>query len=102
SKRITRIGRAKGDAADICIDENTISGVHAQIEYKDHDFYLIDMQSRNGTYLDEERQRITSEVCLKGDSVIYFDQYKFKFVIHKENEDKEVQLSASPSGTIGG
>ncbi len=102
SKRITMIGRAKGDTADICIDENTISGAHAQIEYKDQAFYITDLQSRNGTYLNEERERITSEVYLKGNDIVYFDQYKFKFIVQKESKYREAQLSASPSGTIGG
>ena len=99
SKRITRIGRARGN--NICIDENTISAAHAQIEYKDNAFYLSDLGSRNGTYLNEERQQITNEVRLKGDDVIYFDQYKFKFVVHGQSRDREAQLSASP-GKSGG
>jgi pSer/pThr/pTyr-binding forkhead associated (FHA) protein/LysM repeat protein len=102
SKRVVKIGRVKGNAVDIYIDGETISGIHAQIEYKDHDFYLNDMGSTNGTYLNEERERITSEVCLKGNDVIYFDQYKFKFVMHEQKEHSEAQLSASPSGAIGG
>ena len=102
SKKVTKIGRAKGGSVDICIDENTISGIHAQIEYKDHGFYLTDLGSRNGTYLNEERERITSEVYLKGNDVVYLDQYKFKFVVHKERKYREAQLSASPSGMIGG
>ena len=99
SERITRIGRARGNS--ICIDEATISAAHAQIEYKDHDFYLTDLGSRNGTYLNEERQRITNEVCLKGDDIIYFDQYKFKFVVHGRSRDREAQLSASSGEVVG-
>lgn len=101
SKRVTKIGRTKGNNVEIHIDENTISSVHAQIEYKDHDFYLTDMGSRNGTYMNEERARITSEVCLQGNDTIYFDQHKFKFVIHRQKKLKEAQLSASTSGMSG-
>jgi len=101
SKRVTKIGRAIGNV-DIHIDENTISGVHAQIEYKDHEFHLTDMGSRNGTYMNEERARITSEVPLQGNDTIYFDQYKFKFVVHKQQKLREAQLSASASEMVSG
>ena len=98
SKRITRIGRAKVNS--ICIDETTISASHAQIEYEDNDFYLTDLGSRNGTYLNEERQRITSKVRLTGDDVIYFDQYKFKFMVQVQGKSREAQLSASSGKTV--
>ena len=81
TRRIVRIGRVKRDDIDICIDKNTVSAVHAQIEFRDGAFYLSDLGSRNGTYLNDERERITSEIRLNNSDIVYFDQYRFKFVV---------------------
>ena len=83
NKKITKIGRSKGNDVDICISKNTISSLHAQIEYKSEGFYLSDLNSTNGTYINEERQRITSKVKLKGNEIIYFDTFKFRFSLQK-------------------
>lgn len=79
SKRTTKIGRMRDN--DIYINKSTVSALHAQIEYKNNEFYLTDNNSANGTYLNEGKQRITNTVCLKGEDIIYFDQYKFRFLI---------------------
>jgi len=94
ARKVVKIGRVKRRDIDIFIDKNTVSAAHAQIEYKDNSFYLSDLGSRNGTYLNEERDRITSEVRLSGNDVIYFDQYKFKFVMHGQGEHKKPELSS--------
>ncbi len=59
TKRVTTIGRIKGDNVDICIDGNTISSEHARIEYKNGSFYLTDLRSRNGTFLNRSEERIS-------------------------------------------
>lgn len=82
-KKVIKIGRIKEN--DVCINKNTVSALHAQIEYKDAGFYLTDLGSTNGTYLSEGRQRITSEVRLGGDDTIYFDQYEFRLLVHRES-----------------
>ena len=92
-KRVTMVGRVKRDDIDIQIGKNTVSAAHAQIEYRDSDFYLTDLGSRNGTYLNEGKERITSEVCLKNEDIIYFDQYRFRFVLRSQSEKGETQLN---------
>lgn len=89
NKRVVKIGRLNRNDIDICIAQNTVSAEHAQIEYKDNSFYLIDLGSRNGTYLNEGKQRITSEVHIKNDDIIYFDQYRFRFVLRDQNIGSE-------------
>jgi len=91
NKRVVKIGRLNRDDIDICIAQNTVSAEHAQIEYKDNSFYLLDLGSRNGTYLNEGKQRITSEVHIENDDIIYFDQYRFRFVIR----DQDIRSEAS-------
>ena len=45
------IGRTDANYGHILLDENTISGNHATLNYQDGKFYLIDNNSRNGTFL---------------------------------------------------
>ncbi len=80
NKPSVTIGRSNADDIDVCISMDTISAKHAQIEYRDHSFYLTDLGSMNGTYLSEGKNRITDEVRLKDGDVIIFDQHKFKFM----------------------
>jgi len=68
---------------------DTISAKHAQIEYRDNSFYLTDLGSMNGTYLNEGKDRITDEIRLKNGDVITFDHHKFKFIL-PGHEDKWV------------
>jgi pSer/pThr/pTyr-binding forkhead associated (FHA) protein/LysM repeat protein len=91
SSKMTTIGRANGDDADIQIPEDTVSAVHAQIRYSDNDFYLADLGSRNGTYLNEEEEPIASEVRLKSGDIIIFDQFKFKFLVRGQGERTKKQ-----------
>ncbi|MDB4766974.1 SpoIIE family protein phosphatase [bacterium] len=39
---------------EIQIDEGAVSRKHAEITFKDKAYYLVDLSSRNGTYLNEE------------------------------------------------
>ncbi len=80
NKPSVTIGRSNADGIDVCISMDTISAKHAQIEYRDHSFYLTDLGSMNGTYLNEGKNRITDEVRLKDGDVIIFDQHEFKFM----------------------
>lgn len=93
NRKVMTIGRVKADDVDICIDENTVSATHAQIRYKDHNFYLTDLGSRNGTYLNDDNERIVEEVRLTGGDVVAFDQYKFKFLVRGHGERGRTQMS---------
>ena len=48
----TNIGRDASN--DILLDDNTVSRVHARIRLQDGDFYLYDMDSANGTRVNDE------------------------------------------------
>ena len=56
------IGRKK-ESCDICIDyERSISGRHCQIGVRNDRFYVRDLQSSNGTFLNENRVITDSEL----------------------------------------
>ncbi|MBE5881913.1 MAG: FHA domain-containing protein [Lachnospiraceae bacterium] len=49
------IGRSSAKA-DICIDyDQSVSSAHCAIEQRNNKFYLVDLQSSNGTYLNNNR-----------------------------------------------
>jgi len=88
NKRCTTIGRARSNDVDIRVGKNTVSALHAQIEYKNGNFYLTDLRSRNGTYLNQGDGRITGEVCLKDGDVIIFDKFRFKFILADKDKQR--------------
>ncbi|MDB9822695.1 FHA domain-containing protein [Deltaproteobacteria bacterium] len=81
-KRINRIGRGAG--SEIEIHEDSISGLHATIEYRDGFFYLEDQRSRNKTSLWGEEMEPHVPRKLKSGDEIVFDVYKFIFLLEYE------------------
>lgn len=90
--KTTIIGRVEEDNVDVQIPENTVSAVHAQIRYSDNNFYVADLGSKNGTYLNEEEEPIASEVRLQSGDTIIFDQFRFKFLVRGQSERAKKQV----------
>ena len=64
--------------ADVVIRDSTVSGKHASLRYKDGKFYLTDLDSTNGTYLNDRVETITREE-LKDNDVIRLGDVSLKF-----------------------
>ncbi len=85
TREVTKIGRISegqehGDRAGyLTIDHGTISRSHAVIEYNSHIFWVSDLKSANGTFLNNKR--LTSKMPLKNGDVISFDTFDFEFVV---------------------
>lgn len=95
-KRITKIGRGQGN--DIKIPQESISGLHATIEYKNGFFFLEDQRSKNGTRLGGKELEPHSPRKLKSGDEIIFDVHKFIFLLEYElpsgdTGDRTVELS---------
>lgn len=75
SKTSTRIGREPDN--DLVIAEPQVSGHHAEIECRQGHFYLRDLRSTNGTWIN--RQRVEKETLLRSGDVIRFDQLAYAF-----------------------
>ena len=75
SNCLTRIGRNPDN--DIVIAERQVSGHHGEIECRGSHFYLRDLRSTNGTWINEERLQI--ETMLKTGDVIRFDVFSYAF-----------------------
>jgi hypothetical protein len=63
-------------AAQIVITDSTISGQHASLRYEEGNFFLTDLDSSNGTYVNDKK--IAREE-LKDNDVIRFGDVTVKF-----------------------
>jgi hypothetical protein len=82
-ERVTRIGRDE-EANDIVIAHETVSTQHALIEYRNNIFYIRDLKSANGTFLNGHRfssETEARELPLKHMDRIAFDQYEYRFFV---------------------
>jgi hypothetical protein len=64
--------------ADIVLRDNTISGKHASLRYKDQKFFLTDLDSTNGTFLNDSSTPIAREE-LKDNDVVRIGEVSLKF-----------------------
>ena len=71
----TRIGRA-GDRSDLVLDDGQVSRVHAIVKRTGSGYTLVDLDSANGTWIDE--QRVKERVLADGDSFT-ISNYTFVF-----------------------
>jgi len=72
---------------DIVIDGNQISRRHAALEFKDNEFYIINTNSANGTFVNYDKKRISSHKIEDGDTIL-FAEYPVIFKVIKEEEQE--------------
>lgn len=74
-KRVTRLGRG----GDIDPNDRQASRHHAEVSYFDELYFLKDVGSRNGTFLNGERLQPNQEVALSQGDVIRIGETEFVF-----------------------
>ena len=79
TKRSLTIGRDANN--DIVINQETVSSLHATIEYKEGFFLLEDQRSSNGTRLNDRPIEPNKAIRLKSGDRIKFDIYECTFFI---------------------
>lgn len=73
------VGRKKG-LCDIALDyENSVSGKHCEILVKDGKFYIKDLQSSNGTYVNGSKVLTESEIF--SGNVLKFGRLEMRFEV---------------------
>lgn len=116
TKNVFSFGRIddhnSGAGLDVGIKKPTVSALHAAIEYKNNNFYLIDKNSSNGTYIYiteskdgktvKTRKKIAAEVMLKAGDEFALDTYLFKLILPQQIERGKTQLNpaSNASGTV--
>lgn len=88
---VTTLGRTTDNAVAFADDSN-VSRYHAEIEWRDGEFWLIDLNSSNGTTLNGERVR--SDKKLKdGDEILLGGTGRAEF--SSSEKDKQAETSAA-------
>ena len=77
NKSICVVG--KSTRARMRIDRETISQFHAKIEYEDA-YYIEDMNSTNGTFVNDAIVNYRERICLHAGDVIRFADVKYRFL----------------------
>jgi ABC-type multidrug transport system ATPase subunit/pSer/pThr/pTyr-binding forkhead associated (FHA) protein len=89
-KKSFLIGRSS--EADIKVDDPTVSRKHARLYQEGTEFWIEDLQSTNGTFLNGER--IFGKVKLKETDTIYVGLHQFKFNEKPKDLNKEPAIQA--------
>lgn len=84
----TVIGSSKKQA-DCYLIYPTISRQHARIYYEEGTFYLEDLGSTNGTYLNDRRLKAHERTNLKHQDCVRFAEYTYDISISKKEERGE-------------
>lgn len=78
-KQLFKIGKERVKV-DYCIsDNNTISRIHAQITYRDGEYYVTDMKSTNYTYVNGNKLASGQEMKLHNGDKIKLSDEEFEF-----------------------
>jgi DNA-binding CsgD family transcriptional regulator len=89
-KTLHSLGRAL--ECDIVVQHQTVSRKHAQVHVADGKVQVIDLNSRNGTFVGDVR---VSETLLLPNQIIRFGDVALLLVAGEEGEDDEVTASQS-------
>ena len=74
----TRIGQSED--MDAVIAKSTISRIHASIAMEEGEFYLSDMNSSNGTFVNDKPVAYREKCRLKSNDIVRFADVKYRFV----------------------
>ena len=77
-KGMTRIGQ--GQESDIRIDRDTISQQHVQIEREEDAYYIEDLNSTNGTYINEEPLAYKERRRLSSNDIVRLADVRYRFM----------------------
>lgn len=77
-KEEIRVGQ--GQDADVQIHRETISQIHASIGYQDEEYYVEDLNSTNGTFVNEESISFKEKRKLETDDIVRFADVRFRFL----------------------
>ncbi len=75
--RTTQIGY--GREADVRIDRDTISQLHAKIDREEDAYYIEDLNSTNGTFVNEELLAYKERRKLKSNDMVRFADIRYRF-----------------------
>lgn len=78
-EELTVVGKMES-AADVVIDLPTVSRLHAKIRKRGEDYYLSDLNSRNGTAVNGRILKVDEEYLLQEEDEVDFAQARYIFL----------------------
>ena len=81
-KPVSLIGKKEG-SVDVMLKDNTVSRIHAIVERTDDSYYLQDLNSMNGTYVNGEILPYKDKVKLVAGDEVAFGKMKLNFRLVK-------------------
>lgn len=98
----TLVGRTSPDPNEhlesLIIDHKSIGRRHAIIEYEKHGYWLIDLKSVNGTFVNGKR--VTDKIRLTHGDTIHFHNIEFRFAIPSLVEADKTVISSGLSPNL--
>lgn len=64
---------------NMCINNNVISRIHAKIIYKNNEYYILDMDSKNGTFVNGNKISSKEERILQSGAIIRIANTEISF-----------------------
>ncbi|NOY22609.1 MAG: FHA domain-containing protein [Acidobacteria bacterium] len=96
-KDFATMGRSKDN--EIYIDDLSVSRKHAVLEREENQFYITDLNSSNGTYVNSKK--ITAKTAVRPEDVIIVGRVHFSFRLD-EAEEGTVRMSRDEMASIQG
>ena len=96
-KDFATMGRSKDN--EIYIDDLSVSRKHAVLEREENQFYITDLNSSNGTYVNSKK--ITAKTPIRPEDVIIVGRVHFSFCLD-EAEEGTVRMSRDEMASIQG
>ena len=94
-KKDTLIGK-QADLVDIVISVPVISRVHARVSRRGGDWYLTDLNSRNGTAVNNRLLESMKDVQLQNGDIVRFANLEYRFESHARKEEMGFADSCGP------
>ena len=89
---VTTLGRTTDNMVSFAADSN-VSRYHAEIEWRDGDYYLIDLSSSNGTNVNGEAVKSDKKLS-DGDEILLGGTSQAKFSTGEKDEEEESPAAA--------
>lgn len=90
----TQIFIGRNADCDMALDDVTVSRKHVCIEKKGNDYFIEDLGSTNGTFVNQNRIKAKVKVKLTTDDIIYIGLHAFSLVAESRNLNNEYAIQA--------
>lgn len=77
------IGRSRENDLVLPDEEKRVSGRHARIERKESSWYVVDLNSKNGTYLGDQRLEPHQPARVDHGDVLFIEDFRLEVVVER-------------------